>query len=169
MECLLDSPAFPGVSSRMIRPLPLLVVLAPLAAPVAAQVGLSSSARTVVLTATKPGSVGITLPGGSAATLPTALTLGANDFAPLPIETSWDLDPSRTSAVSLVAFFQSPGAALVAGVAGGTLVLFSQPISVESAAGRRTDQLQMRIDLTGRPDLPAGRYQGTLNLLAVTQ
>ena len=155
MECLLDSPAFPGVSSRMIRPLPLLVVLAPLAAPVAAQVGLSSSARTVVLTATKPGSVGITLPGGSAATL--------------PIETSWDLDPSRTSAVSLVAFFQSPGAALVAGVAGGTLVLFSQPISVESAAGRRTDQLQMRIDLTGRPDLPAGRYQGTLNLLAVTQ
>ena len=146
----------------MIRPLPLLVVLALLAAPVAGQVGLSSSARTVVLTATKPGSVGITLPGGSAATL--------------PIETSWDLDPSRASAVSLVAFVQSPGAALVAGggaipagVAGATLVLFSQPISVASAAGRRTDQLQMRIDLTGRPDLPAGRYQGTLNLLAVTQ
>jgi hypothetical protein len=190
----------------MIRPLPLLALLALLAAPAAAQVGLASSARTVVLTATKPGSVGITLPGGSAATLPTALTLGANDFAPLPIETSWDLDPSRTSAVSLVAFFQAPGAALVAGgatipasallgrvttgsptaytrftgaavtsgevqagVAGGTLVLFSQPISPGSAAGRRTDQLQMRIDLTGWPDLPAGTYQGTLNLLAVTQ
>jgi hypothetical protein len=153
----------------MIRTLPAMAGLALLAAPVEAQVGLASSARTVVLTATSPGSVGITLPGGSAATLPAGLRLGANDFAPLPIETSWDLDPTRTSAISVVAFFQAPGE-VQGGVPGGTLMLlFSQPISAESAAGHRTDQLQMRIDLTGWPDRPAGTYQGTLNLLAITQ
>ena len=190
----------------MARSFPVLAGLTLLAAPLAAQVGLASSARTILLSATKPGSVGIAVPGGSDATLPTALTLGANDFAPLAIETSWNLDPSRTSAVSLVAYFQAPGAALVAGaaaipasavlgrvatggattftpftgsavangevqagVAVGTLVLFSQPVLPSSAQGRRTDRLQMRIDLTGRADLPAGTYQGTLNLLAITQ
>jgi hypothetical protein len=60
-------------------------------------------------------------------------------------------------------------AAAGAGVTGATLVLFTQPVSGAPAAGRRTDQLQVRIDLTGRPELPPGAYQGTLNLLAITQ
>jgi len=29
--------------------------------------------------------------------------------------------------------------------------------------------LQVRIDLTGAPELPAGSYTGTLNLLVITQ
>jgi hypothetical protein len=190
----------------MIHSLPTVVFLALLAAPLPAQVGLASSARSVVLTATKHGSVSVGLPSGGAATLPGSLGLGLNDFAPLPIETTWDLDPSRTSAVSLVAFFQAPEAALsgpgaaipssavwgrvptgsptsfapftggtvqaggaAAGANGATLVLFTQPVSSSAASGKRTDQLQVRIDLTGRPELPAGGYQGTLNLMAITQ
>lgn len=190
----------------MIRILPALACLALLAAPLPAQVGLASSARNVGLTATKPGSVSVGLPSGGVATLPGSLGIGFNDFAPLPIETAWDLDPSRTSAVSLVAYFQAPAAALTgpgaaipssavwarvptgsptsfapftggavqaggaaAGSTGATLVLFTQPVSGSAASGKRTDQLQVRIDLTGHPELPAGAYQGTLNLLAITQ
>ena len=190
----------------MIRTLPTLATLALCTAPLQAQVGLASSARTVVHTATKLGSVSVGLPGGSSATLAGGLGTGANDFAPLPIETAWDLDPSQSSAVSLVAFFQAPDAAFTggaatipssavsarvptgsptaftpfsgsavqaggatAGVPGATLVLFTQPVSASAAVGRRTDQLQVRIDLTGRPELPAGAYQGILNLLAITQ
>ena len=190
----------------MIRTLPALAMLALFKAPLPAQVGLASSAGTVVLTATKLGSVSVGLPGGSSATLPGGLGRGASDFAPLPIETAWDVDPSQSSAVSLVAFFHAQEAAFTgaaasipssavsarvpsgspsgftpftgdavhaggsaAGVPGATLVLFTQPVSGSAGSGRRTDQLQLRIDLTGRPELPAGAYQGTLNLLAITQ
>jgi hypothetical protein len=52
---------------------------------------------------------------------------------------------------------------------GGSLVLVSQPVGAGNAIGERTDQLQMRIDLTGSPALPAGTYAGTLNLVAITQ
>jgi hypothetical protein len=55
-----------------------------------------------------------------------------------------------------------PGAASV-------LVLFTQTISDANALGGRSDDLQMRIDLTGAPELPAGSYTGTLNLLVITQ
>lgn len=66
------------------------------------------------------------------------------------------------------------GAALVAGqaragTAGGTLVLFTQAISGANPLGGRSDDLQVRIDLSGAPDLPAGTYTGTLNLLVITQ
>lgn len=186
----------------MIRTLPA-VALALLATPLEAQVGLASSGHTVVVTATKHGSVSVVLPSGGSATLSGSLGTGPNDFAPLPIETAWDLDPSRSSAVSLVAYFQAPEAALTGGGAtipssavwarvsptsfmpftggavqagttavgatGATLVLFTQPVTGSAAAGKRTDQLQVRIDLTGRPELPVGTYQGTLNLLAITQ
>jgi hypothetical protein len=57
----------------------------------------------------------------------------------------------------------------VAGAAGGTLVLFTQPISESNAIGGRRDNLQVRIDLTGAPELPAGSYTGILNLLVITQ
>jgi hypothetical protein len=57
----------------------------------------------------------------------------------------------------------------VAGAAGGTLVLFTQPIVGANAIGGRSDNLQVRIDLTGVPELPAGTYSGILNLLVITQ
>jgi len=48
-------------------------------------------------------------------------------------------------------------------------VLFTQTISDANALGGRSDDLQMRIDLSGAPDMPAGAYTGTLNLLVLTQ
>lgn len=56
-----------------------------------------------------------------------------------------------------------------AGTAGGTLVLFTQPISDANAVGGRNDNLQVRIDLTGAAQLPARDYAGILNLLVLTQ
>jgi hypothetical protein len=177
-----------------------------LAAPLAAQIGLASGSQSVQLLATKRSSVGVALPAGAAATLPGGLVAGANDFTPLPVVTSWNLDPARTASVRLVAFFETPARALAAelgaipassvlgrvptggpksfapftagpvatgggmlGAVGGTLVLFAQPIAGGNAVGSRTDELQMRIDLSGLPDLPPGTYTGTLNLVATTQ
>lgn len=177
-----------------------------LAAPLAAQIGLASGSQSVQLLATKRSSVGIALPAGTTASLPGDLVTGANDFAPLPVITSWNLDPARTASVRLVAFFETPAHALAAelgaipagrvlgrvptggpksfapftgdpvatgggmlGAAGGTLVLFAQPIAGGNAVGSRTDELEMRIDLSGLPDLPPGTYTGTLNLVATTQ
>jgi hypothetical protein len=57
----------------------------------------------------------------------------------------------------------------VAGAAGGTLVLFTESISDANAMGGRSDNLQVRIDLTGAPELPAGSYAGILNLRVITQ
>ncbi|HET7471292.1 MAG TPA: hypothetical protein VFJ81_16530 [Gemmatimonadales bacterium] len=171
-----------------------------------AQVGLASGTATVALTATKAASVSLSLPAGTSATLPGTLVIGPNDFAPITVTTAWEVDPQRTAAVSLVAYFQQPARALasasaaipasavlgrvpsggpkgfapfvgapisggnaVAGAAGGTLVLFTQPIAGANAIGGRSDNLQMRIDLTGAPELPAGSYTGILNLLVITQ
>lgn len=171
-----------------------------------AQVGLASAGTTTALSATKPASVSVSLPGGSSASLPGSLVTGPNDFAPIPVTTAWEVDPQRTSAVSLVAYFEQPTRALasavgaisssavlgrvptggpkafaafvgapvsagsaVAGAAGGTLVLFTEPISDANASGGRSDNLQVRIDLTGAPELPAGSYAGILNLRVITQ
>ena len=195
--------------SRMIRlatQFSVAVGLQLLAAPLVAQIGLASGSQSVQLLAAKRGSVGITLPAGAAATLPGDLVTGPNDFAPLRVVTSWNLDPARTASVKLVAFFETPARALAAelgaipassvlgrvptggpksfapftggpvgtehgqvGAAGGTLVLFAQPIAGGNAVGSRTDELQMRIDLSGLPDLPPGTYTGTLDLVATTQ
>jgi hypothetical protein len=87
-----------------------LVVLA--AAPLRAQIGLASGAVSVSLTATRMPSIGVSLPGGTAASLPGSLEPGPNDFAPFPIATTWDVDPAETASVSLVAYFESPAAAL---------------------------------------------------------
>ena len=57
----------------------------------------------------------------------------------------------------------------VTGTAGGTLVLFTQPIADANAVGGRNDNLQVRIDLTGAAELPAGDYAGIHNLLVITQ
>jgi hypothetical protein len=183
-----------------------LTLLAVLAPPLRAQIGLASAGATIALSATKAASVSVALPNGSSAGLPGALVTGPNDFAPIPVTTSWEVDPQRTSAVALVAYFEQPNRALAgpgaaipssavlgqvpsggpksfapfvgapvsvgtaaAGSAGGTLVLFTQTISGANAVGARTDNLQVRIDLTGSPDLPAGSYTGTLDLLVITQ
>jgi hypothetical protein len=195
-----------GGKRAILRGLAVAAALALWAPALRAQIGLASSMATVALTATKTASVSVTLPGGNSATLPGALVTGSNDLPPIPVTTAWEVDPQRTAAVSLVAYFQQParalasaGAALpasavlgrvpsggpkafapfvgapvsagnrVAGATGGTLVLFTQPISDVNAIGGRSDNLQVRIDLTGAPELPAGSYTGVLNLLVITQ
>lgn len=60
------------------------------------------------------------------------------------------------------------GGASTAGVAGGTLQLFSQAITGANRNSNRTDDLYLQIDLTGQTAVP-GTYSGTLNLRAITQ
>jgi hypothetical protein len=52
------------------------------------------------------------------------------------------------------------------GVAGASLTMFTQAISNTNRSGTRSDNLNLKIDLTGQPQLPAGTYTGTLNLQA---
>lgn len=60
------------------------------------------------------------------------------------------------------------GGASTAGVAGGTLQLFSQAILGNNRNSSRTDDLWLRLDLTGTTTVP-GTYTGTLTLRAITQ
>jgi hypothetical protein len=55
------------------------------------------------------------------------------------------------------------------GSGGGSLALFSVPISGPNKNASRTDNLDLRLDLVGFPTLPAGAYTGVLNIRAVTQ
>ena len=161
-----------------------------------AQAGLTSNVATVALTATKNPTLTVS-PNASTATLG-SITDGsnANNFSPVSLTTSWNL--SAGSTVSLIGWFATPAQALAngtdfipsskiegrvgaaayspftgaavggVGVAGGSLQLFSQGVGAGSYYGSRTDQLDLRLDLTGTTTL-AGDYTGTLNLQAVVQ
>lgn len=161
-----------------------------------AQVGLTSNVATVALTATKAASLSVT-PNASVATL-ASITDGsnANVFTPVSLTTAWNL--SAGSTVRLVGWFGTPAQALVngtdfipsskvegrvgatayapftgapvgaVGVAGGSLQLFSQGVAAANYFGFRTDQLDLRLDLTGTTTM-AGDYIGTLNLQAIVQ
>jgi hypothetical protein len=161
-----------------------------------AQIGLMSNVATVALTATKNATLTVT-PNASTATL-ASITDGSNvnDFTPVSLTTSWNL--TAGSSVRLVGWFATPAQALVngtdfipsskvegkvgaaayapftgaalggVGVAGGSLQLFSQAVGAGSFFGTRTDQLDLRLDLTGTTTL-AGDYLGTLNLQAIVQ
>ena len=161
-----------------------------------AQVGLTSNVATVALTATKAATLSVT-PTASVATL-ASITDGsnANNFGPVSLTTAWNL--TAGSSVRLIGWFAAPtqalangtdfipsskvegrvGAAAYApftgapvgavGVAGGSLQLFNQSVGAGTFFGTRTDQLDLRLDLTGTTTL-AGDYTGTLNLQAVVQ
>lgn len=166
------------------------------ASPVLAQVGLTSNVATVSLTATKNATLTVS-PNASTATL-ASITDGsnANNFTPVSLTTSWNL--TGGASLLLVGWFATPAQALAngtdfipsskvegrvgaaayapfsnaavggIGVAGGSLQLFSQSVGAGSFFGTRTDQLDLRLDLTGTTTL-AGDYTGTLNLQAVVQ
>jgi len=160
-----------------------------------AQVGMTSNLATVALTATKAATLTVT-PAASVATLASiADGSNANVFTPVSLTTAWNL--TAGSSVRLVGWFGTPAQALAngtdfipsskvegrvnatayapftgapvgtVGVAGGTLQLFNQSIAA-SSYGSRTDQLDLRLDLTGTTTL-AGNYTGTLNLQAIVQ
>jgi hypothetical protein len=120
----------------------------------------------------------------------------ANDFTPVSLTTAWDL--TAGSSVRLIGWFATPAQALAnganfipsskvlgrvgatayapftgaavggVGVAGGSLQLFNQAVAAANYFGSRTDQLDLRLDLTGTTTL-AGDYLGTLNVQAVVQ
>lgn len=160
-----------------------------------AQVGMTSNLATVALTATKAATLTVT-PAASVATLASiADGSNANVFTPVSLTTAWNL--TAGSSVRLVGWFGTPAQALAngtdfipsskvegrvnatayapftgapvgtVGVAGGTLQLFNQSIAA-SFYGSRTDQLDLRLDLTGTTTM-AGAYTGTLNLQAIVQ
>ncbi len=54
------------------------------------------------------------------------------------------------------------------GTAGASLRLFSETVTGTNKDKIRTDDLDLRIDLTGQPNLPTGTYTGTLYIRAVT-
>jgi hypothetical protein len=161
-----------------------------------AQVGLTSNAATVALTATKAPSLTVT-PNASTATLASITdNSNANDFTPVSLTTDWNLTAGST--VRLIGWFATPAQALAngtsfipsskvegrvgatayapfsgaavggVGVAGGSLQLFSQAVGAGSFFGTRTDQLDLRLNLVGTTTL-AGDYLGTLNVQAVVQ
>lgn len=161
-----------------------------------AQVGLMSNVATVALTATKSATLTVT-PNASTATLASITdNSNANNFTPVSLTTSWNL--TAGSSVRLIGWFGTPAQALVngtsfipsskvegrvgasayapftgaalggVGVAGGSLQLFSQAVAAGSFLGTRTDQLDLRLDLTGTTTV-AGDYLGTLNLQAIVQ
>jgi hypothetical protein len=161
-----------------------------------AQVGLTSNAATVDLTATKSATLTVS-PNASSATLASITDNStANNFSAVSLTTAWNLTAGST--VRLIGWFATPAQALVngtdlipsskvegrvgatafapftgaavggVGVAGGSLQLFSQAVAAGSYFGSRTDQLDLRLNLTGTTTL-AGNYTGTLNLQAVVQ
>lgn len=166
------------------------------ASPVLAQVGLTSNVATVSLTATKNATLTVS-PTASTATL-ASITDGsnANNFSAVSLTTAWNL--TAGSSVRLIGWFGTPAQALAngadaipsskvegrvgaaayapftsgpvgtVGVAGGSLQLFNQAIGAGTRFGSRTDQLDLRLDLTGTTTL-AGDYTGTLNLQAIVQ
>lgn len=161
-----------------------------------AQVGLISNVATVALTATKNATLTVS-PNASTASL-ASITDGSNVnvFTPVSLTTAWNL--TAGSSVRLIGWFATPAQALVngtdfipsskvegrvgatayapftagavggVGVAGGSLQLFSQSVAAGTYFGSRTDQLDLRLNLTGTTTL-AGDYTGTLNLQAVVQ
>lgn len=161
-----------------------------------AQVGLTSNVATVALTATKAATLTVS-PNASTATLASITDNStANNFTAVSLTTAWNL--TAGSSVRLVGWFATPAQALVngtdlipsskvegrvgaaayapfssaavggVGVAGGSLQLFSQAVGSGSYFGSRTDQLDLRLNLTGTTTM-AGDYTGTLNLQAVVQ
>ena len=69
---------------------------------------------------------------------------------------------SSGTPTSYTAFTQSTAL----GTASGSLQLFTQALSASSRALTRTDNLNLQINLTAQPQLPAGTYSGILNLQA---
>jgi hypothetical protein len=93
-----------------------------------------------------------------------ALTSGGS--SPVYIPTSEVLGQVTTGApTTYTAFTQTPGTGAL-GVAGASLVLTTTAITNTNRAAGRSDNLNLQINLTSQPQLPAGTYTGTLNLQA---
>ena len=90
---------------------------------------------------------------------------------PVSIPSSWlkgrVLTAGAQSAPTTYTAFTQSGVGGI-GSAGGSLLLFNQPVLGYSKTGTRTVDLDLQLDLTGRVLTP-GSYSGTLNIRAVSQ
>ncbi|HEX2637466.1 MAG TPA: hypothetical protein VHL81_10070 [Gemmatimonadales bacterium] len=172
------------------------VALAFVAGAAHAQAGLTSSPATVSLTATKASTLTVSPASGTATLASITDNSTANVFGPVTLTTAWNL--TAGTSVNLVGWFATPAQALAngadfipsskvegrlgaaafapfnsgatggVGVANGSLLLFSQAVGAGTFLGNRSDQLDVRLNLTGTTTV-AGNYTGTLNLQAVVQ
>jgi hypothetical protein len=125
-----------------------------------------------------PSTVGISLTWDLAPSTGAVQVIGyfsnpaaAMTSGPVSIPSSWIRGRVLTTGVqgaptTFTAFTQSSVGGI--GSAGGSLLLFSQPILGYSKTGTVAVDLQLQLDLTGRT-LTTGSYSGTLNIRAVTQ
>ena len=79
-----------------------------------AQAGTGSPARIIALAATKTSSFSVIVGSGAVQTIASLTDNTVNNFpTPVVITTSWDVNPGQTSTVNLMAYFTTPGQALV--------------------------------------------------------
>jgi hypothetical protein len=90
-----------------------------------------------------------------------ALTNGATTPANIPASEVLGQVTTGTP-TSFTAFTQTAPL----GTAGAGLTLFTQGLSGANRTANRTDNLNLEINLSGQPQLPAGSYTGTLNIQA---
>jgi hypothetical protein len=186
-----------GESDTMKRSALLLAFTSLVAAGTAqAQVGTLSTIASVTLNATQASTLVVTAntPASSITSIAANTT---TDFAPaVNVTTAWNLTgganvqlvgyfgiPSQALASGTNYIpssrvegriggdpftpFTGPAVGGIAGVAGGSLVLFTQALG--ALAGTRTDDVNLRLNFTGQSAPAAGSYTGTLNLRAVVQ
>lgn len=95
--------------------LALCAVLIAGAASALAQPGISSTAHTVTMAATKPTAISLSIISGATLGLPSITDNAINTFAsPVQITASWTLHPS-TGSLRLIAYFSNPAQALANG------------------------------------------------------
>jgi len=145
-------------------------------------------AETLTISAT-PSTVNFTLVGSGVATGSSAVAI-TTTWLLLPTRANLVLDGYFSSAASALADGQAtpdkiPTSAVLGkvttgspttftaftqtaalGPAGAGLTLFTQALTLLNVAGTRTDNLNLEIDLSALPQLPAGSYTGTLTLQA---
>jgi hypothetical protein len=149
--------SFSPVPSDMSRACLTAGILAILAAPASAQIGLTSAPRSVSLLATRQSSVTVTMPDDGIVT------------------TAWNIDPAEPLAMTLRAFVGQPvlargraptwGAKAIARLTGylttdapAVTVLFTQPIGGGGEQGERQDEVS-----------GPGSARGSLTLAVTTQ
>lgn len=92
-----------------------------------------------------------------------AQALSSGGATPVYIPTSEVL--GKLGSGTYNAFTQSPTGS-APGVSGASLLLFTQSIGTTNVSSNRDDNLNLEINLASQTQLPAGTYNGTLNLEA---
>lgn len=179
------------VSTRKVATPFLLLAVSLVVFPFRALAQVNSNVGNVTLSASVQDSISVSPGVGTVnfSLLPGAAVTGTPT---VPITTSWNLKPAGGPTVRLYAYFDSSTVALTDGtdnipsadvlgnfnsggftaltqvgpVAGASLLLFTEAIGGGNKIKTRTDNLDVQIDLTGLPSLPAGTYTGTMRIQA---